>query len=295
MRIALLLLATLSLALQVEGRFIETLYPAWTQTFQSLKTIHHEKSNFWDLLIFENPVFGKVLAIDGIVQTTEKDEPIYHEMIVHVPLLTHGKAKSVLILGGGDGGSLRETLRHKEVEKATLVEIDRRVMDLCKRYMPSLSNGAFEDPRALVVIQDAAQFVKETRETYDVIICDSCDPLGPGKALFTSEFYGDCKALLNPMGIFVNQAGVPFIQSDELKMISENMKPHFKEATFYTAPIPTYIGGFMAFGWGSDKKYRIPEKILKQRLDQIEGTMKHYTPRLHRSSFSLPQYMLLEQ
>jgi spermidine synthase len=290
MRLVLLLLS--ALALRAEERFVETLYPAWGQSFEVSKTIHTEKSDYWNLAIFENPLFGRVLAIDGIIQTTERDEAIYHEMMAHVPLLAHGNAKSVLILGGGDGGTLREALRHPGIERAVLVEIDRRVMDLCKEHMPSLSSGAFDDPRASIVIQDASKYVKETSETFDVIICDSSDPFGPGKVLFTSEFYGDCKARLNPNGIFVNQNGVPFLQKEELLLTLENRRPHFKHVSFYAAPVPTYAGGFMAFGWASDRKYKVSEQTLKKRLENLKGEMKYYTPAIHRASFALPAYML---
>lgn len=279
-------------ALLAGSGYQETLYPEWAQEFAIEQMIHSEKSDFWDLAIFENGRFGRVLAIDGIVQLTEKDEFIYHEMMAHVPLLAHGAAKSVLIIGGGDGGTLREVLRHEYLEKIVQVEIDPAVIELSKKYLPTVSGGAYDNPRARIVIQDAAKYVKETKETFDVVICDSCDPEGPSAVLFTKEFYGNIKKILNPNGIFVNQNGVPFMQKEELKLTQKNRKPHFKYVSFYTAAVPTYSGGFMAFGWASDKKYRVSEKVLKQRLSQIKGKMCYYTPAIHRASFALPQYML---
>ncbi len=279
-------------AVCADEKYNEKLYSDWTQSFEISEMIHHEKSDYWDLSIFENPTFGRILAIDGIIQTTEKDNAIYHEMMTHVPLLAHGKAKSVLIIGGGDGGALREVLRHPEVETVTMVEIDRRVMDLCKEFMPGLSNGAFEDAKAHIVIQDAAQYIQETTATFDVIICDSCDPVGPGKVLFSTEFYNHCKDHLNPGGIFVNQNGAPFTQKEELKLTYDNRRPYFKHVSFYVAPVPTYIGGFMAFGWASDKNYRVSEKTLQERLAKVRGKMKYYTPAIHKAAFALPQYML---
>lgn len=270
----------------------ETLYPDWKQTFTIDEMIYQEKSEFWDLAIFENSRFGRVLALDGIIQLTEKDEFIYHEMMAHVPLLAHPDPKSVLIIGGGDGGLLREVLRHENLEKIVQVEIDPSVIELSKKYLPSLSRGSFENPRADIIIQDAAKYVKETDQTFDVIICDSNDPEGPAKVLFSTEFYGDCKKILNQGGIFVNQNGVPFMQKSELILTTENRKPHFKNVDFYIAPIPTYVGGYMAFGWASDKKYNPTEKALKNRLSQIKGSMKYYTPAIHRAAFALPQYML---
>lgn len=285
------MIATLLAALLVTG-YQETLYPEWKQTFSIEEMIYQEKSDFWDLAIFENSRFGRVMAMDGIIQLTEKDEFIYHEMMAHVPLLAHPDPKSVLIIGGGDGGLLREVLRHEYLEKVVQVEIDPSVIELSKKYFPSVSNGAFDNPRAKIVIQDASKYVKETEETFDVIICDSNDPEGPAKVLFSAEFYGDCKGLLTPNGIFVNQNGVPFMQKNELALTKENRKPHFKQVSFYIAPVPTYAGGFMAFGWASDKKYKVSEKVLAERLSKVQGKMRYYTPAVHRASFALPQYML---
>ncbi len=270
----------------------ESLYPDWRQTFEITKMIHQEKTDIWDVAIFENPIFGRVLAIDGTIQTTERDEFVYHEMLVHPALIAHGKASSVLIVGGGDGGALREVLRHKDVEKVVLVEIDRGIIDLTKLYMPTLSNGAFEDPRVEVVIQDAAVYLKETDKMFDVIFSDSCDPMGPCSVLFTKEFYGDCKNHLNVGGIFVNQNGAPFLQKEEYASSVENRKAHFQNVTFYVAPIPTYVGGFMAFGWASDALYKPNLATVKKRLQKVSGKMKYYTPALQKGAFALPAFML---
>ncbi|HSX26075.1 MAG TPA: polyamine aminopropyltransferase [Chlamydiales bacterium] len=287
LRILLLLSATL-----YADRYLETLYPEWGQSFEMKTIIHQEKSDFWELSIFENPLCGRVLAIDGIIQTTEADEAIYHEMMAHVPLLAHGHAKSILIIGGGDGGLLREVLRHTTVQKAIVVEIDPSVIELSKKYLPSLSQGAFSDPRAQIVIQDAAKYIKETKDTFDVILCDSTDPTGPGKVLFTTEFYGDCKKKLKSKGIFVNQNGVPFFQKSELKLTQENRAPHYKNVRFYLAPVPTYVGGFLALGWASDTLYKVSEKTLQKRMKNVRGKMKYYTPAIHKAAFVLPQYVL---
>jgi spermidine synthase len=277
------------------GHYQESLYPAWRQTFEITQMIHQEKTDIWDVAIFENPAFGRVLAIDGTIQTTERDEFVYHEMLVHPALIAHGKASQVLIIGGGDGGALREVLRHKDVEKVVLVEIDRAIIDLTKLYMPTLSNGAFEDPRVEVVIQDAAVYLKETEKMFDVILCDSCDPIGACSVLFTKEFYGDCKNHLNVGGIFINQNGVPFMQKEEFHSSIKNRKAHFQNVTFYVAPVPTYAGGFMAFGWASDAKYNIPLNTVKKRLEKVSGKMKYYTPAIQKGAFALPAFMLLQK
>src|SRR5690606_205611 len=239
-------------SLLTTGSFQETLYPDWKQTFSIDQMIFQEKTDFWDLAIFENKLFGRVLALDGIIQLTVKDESAYHEMIVHVPLFTHPKPKSVLIVGGGDGGILRETLKHKNLETIIQVEIDQAVINLSKKYFPKISDGAFENPRAKVVIQDAAKFVKETEERFDCIIVDSNDPEGPAKVLFTDEFYGNCKRVLKEGGILVNQNGVPFLQKEEMALTEKARGTHFKHVTFYLTSVPTYVGGLMALGWASD-------------------------------------------
>lgn len=284
-----------SVAFAKGDTFNETLYPTWGQTFEMSNILMEEKNNLQHLVIFENEQFGKVLALDGIIQTTEKDEFIYHEMLTHVPLLAHGNAQKVLIVGGGDGGTLREVLRHKNVRDVTVVEIDRRVIDLCKKYFPNHSKGAFEDPRVRIVIQDAFDFVGQGREKFDVILCDTTDPIGPGEALFSYEFFSRCKKLLNAGGILVNQCGVPFMQTEELVTTHQHLSSLFKEASFYRADIPTYVGGCMTLGWATDNvsSRKMSEKILQQRLDNfVTGEMRYYTPRIHLASFALPKYIL---
>jgi spermidine synthase len=273
-------------------RYQETLYSSWGQNFEVTQMVCQEKSDFWDLAIFENPIFGRVLAIDGMIQTTEKDEAIYHEMLVHPALMTLEKPISVLVIGGGDGGALREVLRHNDVERVVLVEIDVRVMELVKEYMPSLPKNAFEDPRVKVVIQDASVYMKESQEMFDAIICDSCDPMGASAALFTEIFYGDCKKRLKAGGILVNQNGVPFLQKKEYEDSLKNRKIHFKEATFYTVAVPTYAGGLMTIGWSSDVKYRVSLAALRKKRANIAGKMVYYTPAMHKASFALPSSLV---
>jgi len=287
MKIASLLVASSLFATTIP----ETLYDGWGQTFTSTEEIFRQKTDYQDLIIFQNPIFGRTLALDGVIQTTEADEAIYHEMMCHVPLLAHDNPKSVLIIGGGDGGSLREVLKHP-IQNVTLVDIDTFVIELSKKHLPKLSSGAYDDPRVKIVIEDAAKFVKKCNETFDIIICDSTDPVGPGAVLFTSEFYGDCHELLNKGGIFVNQNGVPFLQQTELALTAKNRAPHFKHVTFYTASIPTYVGGQMAFGWASDKKYRVSETALAERLAKLKTNLFYYTPEVHKAAFALPNFML---
>lgn len=285
-------LLLISLSLFAEERYLETLYPEWGQSFEISKMIDEQTSEYWDLKIFENPLFGKVLAIDGTIQTTEADEAVYHEMMAHVPLLTHPCPETVLIIGGGDGGLLREVLRHPQIKQAVLVEIDEKIIEISKRYLPTLCQNAFEDPRTQVVIQDGCEYVKNTPNKFDVILCDSTDPIGSGQVLFTEEFYGDCKRCLNPGGIFVNQNGVPFLQPDEITLTFKNRSPHFRDVTYYIASIPSYAGGLMAFGWASDADYEIFPHQIEERLSQIKGTMHYYNSSVHIGSFLLPEFII---
>lgn len=281
-------------ALQAQEQWYnETLYPEWGQRIRMDEVIYEEKTELQDLVIFENARFGRVLALDGVIQLTEADEYVYHEMLAHVPLLAHGNARRVLIIGGGDGGMLREVLRHPTVETVVQVEIDPSVIELSKKWIPNVSRGSFDDPRLQLIIADGAKFVHETDQRFDVIICDSTDPIGPGEVLFTSEFYGNCKRVLNPKGIFVNQNGVPFLQGFEVTDTYNNRKDHFAVTTFYLAPVPTYAGGFMAFGWATDcEDYAdVSQKVLQKRLSKIDGKMKYYTPKIHQASFALPPFI----
>ena len=190
----------------------ETLHDQFGQYFAVDNVLYHEKTDHQDLIIFENAAFGRVMALDGVVQTTERDEFIYHEMMTHVPLLAHGHAKHVLIIGGGDGAMLREVSRHRSIETITMVEIDAGVVSFCRQYLPNHNAGSYDDPRFNLVIDDGVNFVNQTTQTFDVIISDCTDPIGPGASLFTSSFYEGCKRCLNPGGIFVAQNGVCFLQ-----------------------------------------------------------------------------------
>lgn len=158
--------------------YLEKLYKTYGQSFEIGEVLFEQQTDSWHLIIFRNEEFGTVMALDGIIQTTERDEFIYHEMLTHTPLFAHGAAKRVLIIGGGDGGILREVLKHPEVEHVTQVEIDQSVIDMCKTYLPNHSNGAFDDPRANIVIADGIEYVCETQDKFDVIISDCTDPVG---------------------------------------------------------------------------------------------------------------------
>ncbi|GAB2190967.1 polyamine aminopropyltransferase [Sessilibacter sp. MAH1] len=276
------------------NRYNETLYNAWGQSFAVDKVLFEEHTEHQHLIIFKNALYGRVMALDGVIQTTEADEFVYHESLTHVPILAHGNAKKVLIIGGGDGGILREVCRHTSVESITMVEIDNAVVEMSKEYLPNHSQGAFDDPRLNLVINDGARFVAETSDKFDVIISDSTDPIGPGEVLFTQDFYGSCKNCLNPGGVLVTQNGVPFMQADELVNTYRRQSSHFKDHTFYMAAIPTYVGGAMAFSWATDNEAlrQVSLDELRDRFQTAHFESKYYTPELHLGAFALPAYLV---
>jgi len=274
--------------------FTEKLYDGYGQSFEVEEVLFEQQTDSWHLIIFRNKEFGTVMALDGIIQTTERDEFVYHEMLTHVPLLAHGEAKRVLIIGGGDGGILREVAKHQSVEHITQVEIDQAVIDMCKEYLPGHSDGAFEDPRANIVIADGVEFVNETTEKFDVIISDCTDPVGPGEVLFSSRFYEGCKNCLNPGGVFVAQNGVVFMQVDEVVTTRRRLGPYFADQSFYTAAVPTYVGGVMTLAWGSDNNAlrAVSLETLQQRFSDSGIKTRYYNPAVHYGCFALPQYVL---
>ena len=275
-------------------KFAETLYDSYGQEFRVDELLYEVKTGHQHLIIFHNAAFGRVLVLDGVVQTTERDEFIYHEMLAHVPIFAHGQAKRVLIVGGGDGGMLREVTRHKQVERITQVEIDRQVIDMCRQYLPRHSQGAFDDPRLNIVIDDGLKFVQLTDDRFDVIISDSTDPIGPGEALFKDNFYLACKRCLNPGGVLVTQNGVPFMQVDEISTTARRLGRVFDDWHFFSAAVPTYVGGIMTFGWGTDDKTlrHVGIDVLNERFAATAIKTRYYTPEIHKASFALPRYVL---
>ena len=270
----------------------ESLHPDYAQSLRVDRMLYDSETEHQRLKVFENDTFGRVLTLDDVVQTTEGDNFIYHEMMAHVPIFAHGAASRVLIIGGGDGGMAREVLRHQSVAHVTMVEIDAGVVEFSKTYLPMLSQGAFDDPRLDLVIADGADFIRSATDRYDVIIVDSTDPIGPGEVLFSDTFYGHAKRRLAPGGILVTQNGVPFLQGDELTGTMRAFTALFADATCYLATIPTYAGGPMAFGWGTDGDARsVSLDVLKERFDAAGIDTGYYTPEGHLGAFALPGYV----
>lgn len=278
-------------------RFIEVLHKGYGQSFEVERVFYRDKTEHQDLIIFDTLTFGRVMALDGVVQVTTRDEFIYHEMMTHVPIMARScavdKVGDVLIVGGGDGGILREVLRHKSVTRVTLVEIDRVVVDLAQEYFPGISAGAFNDVRTDLIIADGVTFVAETGRQFDVVIVDSTDPFGPGKGLFSESFYADCHRVLKAGGVLVTQNGVPFFQPQELTTTFRRMGKSFKDIGFYTAVVPTYSGGFMTLGWGSDDATLrdVPLEAVQQQFKMAAIETRYYSPEMHKAAFALPPFI----
>jgi spermidine synthase len=265
----------------------EILYNNYHQSFEVEKILHDKISEFQHIVLLETKSHGKVLMLDGIVQLTERDEYVYHEMLVHVPLLTHPKPKNILIIGGGDGGALRRVLMHN-VSKVTVVDIDPEVIEVSKNYLTTVSGNSFTDPRVNVLNLDGAEYVKNSTEIYDVILTDRGDQTGPMNSLFEKEYYENCKKCLNPDGILVSLTGVPFMQQQELSECIKILKSIFKINTCYLVSVPTYVGGTLAITWYSKKisPTSIAIGTLKRRYKKL--VTKYYNPQTHFAAFVLP-------
>jgi spermidine synthase len=273
----------------------ETLHDHFRFRFVASEVLFENRTGHQHLIIFDNETFGRVMMLDGVIQVAENDEFIYHETLAHAPLFALGldAPRQVLIIGGGDGGVLREVLRHDTVKRAVLCDIDRSVIDMCREYLPMISRGAYDDPRTQIVIADGTKYVAETAEHFDVVYVDSTDPIGPGEALFTLDFYRNCKRCLKPGGILVNQCGLPFLQGWELRQTANRLREIFADVGAFLIHTPTYIGGPLALGWGSDDPAlrAIPEAALRDRFTQAGLPMRYYNPCLHRGAFALPTYV----
>ncbi len=274
----------------------ETLYPDWGQRFRVKRELARVRSDYQDIVIFESYDHGRVMMLDGCIQITERDEFVYQEMLGHVPLLAHGNARRVLIIGAGDGGVLRRVLLHRNVTTAVMVEIDGEVIRLAREFLPGIGGQAWSDPRAQIIVGDGIDYVASApAAAFDVIIVDSTDPIGVGEILFTDAFYENCARLLTPSGLLVNQCGVPFMQPDELSRTSARRRRVFPHVSAYVAAVPTYVGGFMTLGIASrdDAFARLPVEIIRQRAaDQgVLDTSSYWTPEIHVGSFNLPPYI----
>ncbi len=274
----------------------ESLYPYWGQRFRVQRELARVQSDFQDIVIFESEFHGRVMTLDGVIQITEGDEFVYQEMLAHVPLLAHGAAHNVLIIGAGDGGVLRRVLQHNTTKQAVMVEIDGEVIRLSKEFLPNIAGDAWNDPRAQIIVGDGIDYVKRAPDaSFDVIIVDSTDPIGVGEVLFTDEFYSNCARILTAQGLIVNQCGVPFMQADELRDTSARRRQFFPHVTAYVAAVPTYVGGFMTLGWaGKDPALTaLSVQTIQARAAAtgLLGATEYWTPDIHVGAFHLPPYI----
>jgi spermidine synthase len=274
----------------------ETLYPDWGQRFLVKRELARVQSDFQDIVIFDSTSHGRVMVLDGVIQITEADEFVYQEMLAHVPLLAHGAAANVLIIGAGDGGVLRRVLQHRTVQRAVMVEIDGEVIRLSKQFLPNIAGDAWNNPRAEVIVGDGIDYVQRAPDaSFDAIIVDSTDPIGVGEVLFTDAFYENCARILTPRGLVVNQCGVPFMQADELRETSARRARFFPHVTAYVAAVPTYVGGFMTLGWSAKDAslaaVGVADIRARAEASGILGTTRYWTPEIHVGAFNLPPYI----
>ena len=263
-------------------------------SFEAERVLFEDKTEHQDLVLFENRHFGKMLMLDGATQVTTRDEFIYHEMMTHVPILGHGAARHILIIGGGDCGIAEEALKHKAVVSVTQVEIDASVIDFAKTHFPEFTGPVFADPRFECVIADGMKYVAETDRRFDVIVVDSTDPHGPGAVLFTREFYAGCHRCLAAGGVLVTQNGVPFFQAEELVSSVRHFNALFADAACYVAAIPTYIGGHMAMGWATDDpalRLTSRDEVAARYAAAGAFQTKYWTPEVHVAAFALPRFI----
>ncbi|WP_066176040.1 polyamine aminopropyltransferase [Bacillus marinisedimentorum] len=250
------------------------------------QTLHTEQTDFQKLDMIETEEWGNMLVLDGMVMTTQRDEFVYHEMVAHVPLFTHPDPKHVLVVGGGDGGVIREVLKHKSVEKATLVEIDGKVIEYSKKYLPEIA-GELENERVEVKVDDGFMHIATSENAYDVIMVDSTEPVGPAAKLFEKGFYEGISKALKEDGIFVAQTDNPWFKADLIRQVYSDVKEIFPVTRLYTANIPTYPSGLWTFTIGSKK--HDPLKVPESRFDDFET--KYYTKELHNAAFALPKFV----
>jgi len=277
-------------------RIHETLFDdlGFRMTYEAERVLYELHTEHQHLVLFEHPFFGKMLMLDGATQVTTADEFVYHEMMTHVPIFAHGRAKEVLVVGGGDCGIAEEVLKHKSVKRLTQVEIDASVVEFSREHFPEFTGPVFADKRFDLVIDDGVNYVAETDRRFDVIIVDSTDPLGPGKVLFSDKFYAACRRCMTKGAVMVTQNGVPIFQADELTEGIAKFRRLFADGSCYVAAIPTYVGGHMAMGWATDNANlrRASVKTIAERYRKAgRFPTKYWTPEVHVAAFALPRFI----
>lgn len=258
-------------------------------TIETKEPLFSEQSKYQKVEILDSDAFGKILTLDGLMMTTEKDEFFYHEMISHIPLISHKNPESVLVIGGGDGGTVREVLKHEKVKKVDLCEIDEVVIEASEKFLPTIA-GSLREDRVQIFVEDAVEFVKRHKNEYDVILIDSTDPMGAGEGLFTEEFYTNVKEALKENGIMCAQSESPIVNKKEIQKIYPLLKKVFNIVEPFCGPIPTYPGGYWSWAFCSQSVKPL-EYVDIECAEKIEENTKVYNKYLHYGAFAVPNFM----
>lgn len=277
----------------MKERIHDTLLSGVSLAYDASRVLSRNRSSYQELLLIENQPFGRVLLLDGATQVTTADEFIYHEMLAHVPIFSHGDVRDVLIIGGGDGGLAEEVLKHKSIRRVVQVELDACVVDVSRRYLGEINSGVFEDERFQLHIGDGAAFIDGLDERFDLVLVDSTDPVGAASKLFTTSFYRAVRRCLRVRGILVAQAGVPFVQPAEFSLTMHNLAQAFRFAGCYLLASPSYFGGHLALGWASDGLSPAVSSLdeIRKRYTDASLKLRYYTPEVDRAAFALPAYI----
>jgi spermidine synthase len=276
---------------------VERLHKGYAQSMEITKVLADEKSQFQHIRIFDTVANGRVMTLDDIVQITSRDESAYADMLTHLPMLEHGKVERVMIMGGGDLSIADEALKHRHVKEVVLVDIDGRVIELCRELFGEINAKAFRDRRMVIEVADAFEYLgrKSSQNRFDLIIADRPDPVGPGKALFGETFYDRVKGALKKGGYATFQTGVPFYQPWEITEALEELNRFFPRSGLYLSVVPTYIGGFMALSWASKggKPLGTPAGIRRAAAAYKKAKLKtdYYNPAIHAAAFALPNWI----
>jgi spermidine synthase len=276
---------------------VERLHQGYAQSMEITKVLADEQSRFQHIRIFDTVANGRVMTLDDIVQITSRDESAYADMLTHLPMLEHGKVERVMIVGGGDLSIADEALKHKNVKEVVLVDIDDRVIALCKKHFGGINAKAFKDRRMVIEAADAFEYLgrKSSKNRFDLIIADRPDPVGPGKALFGETFYDRVKGALRKGGYATFQTGVPFYQPWEITEALQELSAFFPRSGLYLTVVPTYIGGFMALSWATKggKPLGTPAGIAKAARAYKKAKLKcdYYNPAVHAAAFALPNWI----
>ena len=254
--------------------------------------LYSAQSPFQRIDVFSSKEFGRFFTLDGLMMVTEKDEFIYHDMITHVAMATNPEIKKVLVIGAGDGGTVRELTRYNTIEHIDMVEIDKMVVDACIKYLPQTASK-LNDERVSLIFEDGLKFVRTKTNEYDLIIVDSTDPFGPGEGLFTKEFYGNCFNALKEDGILVNQHETPYYESyaKSMQRAHKRIREFFPICKVYQAHIPTYPSGHWLFGFAS-KKYDPVKDLNADKWNKLGLKTKYYNTEIHKGAFALPNYVI---